>query len=183
MSLKQSSPAFEHDSDKATLQCVTIDNLYINHHQWLKSWLTRRLSSRDDAEDLAQDTFFQVIKADTVDEIRSPRSYLRTIASRLVINVFRRRKIEESYLESLESLPQATVVSAQDHYVTIETLIEIDTTLSRLRAPVRNAFLMSRLEGLTHKSIAEKLSVSDRTVKNYVSQAMLRCLIAAEYDN
>lgn len=159
-----------------------VDNLYREHHGWLQAWLAKRLSCRNDAEDLTQDTFVQVMKANIVAEIRAPRSYLRTIAKSLVVNTFRRRSIEQAYLKSLEALPEPTIISAQAHHETIETLIEIDTTLSCLNARARKAFLLSRVEGLTYKTIAKQLSVSDRTVKNYMSQAMLRCLIVAERD-
>ena len=157
-----------------------VDSLYREHHGWLRAWLTNRLSCHNDAEDLTQDTFVQVIKCETASELRSPRSYLMTIARSLVINTFRRRSIEKSYLQSLVHLPEATTISPHQHHETIETLIEVDITLSGLKSHARKAFLLSRVEGLTYKAIAKELNISDRTVKNYMSQAMLRCLIAAE---
>jgi hypothetical protein len=35
--------------------------LYSHHHGWLRAWLQRRLGCRDEAADLAQDTFLQVL--------------------------------------------------------------------------------------------------------------------------
>ncbi|EBB8803738.1 TPA: RNA polymerase sigma factor FecI, partial [Escherichia coli] len=45
-------------SDRATTTAsLTFESLYGTHHGWLKSWLTRKLQSAFDADDIAQDTF------------------------------------------------------------------------------------------------------------------------------
>ena len=47
-----------------------------------------------------------------------------------------------------------------------------------LPRPVRRAFLWSQLEGLGYREIAERLQVSERTVKRYMAQAYEHCLLA-----
>jgi RNA polymerase sigma-70 factor (ECF subfamily) len=42
---------------------------------------------------------------------------------------------------------------------------------------VRRAFLWSQLEGLTYGQIAERLQVSERTIKRYMAQAYEHCLL------
>lgn len=48
----------------------------------------------------------------------------------------------------------------------------------RLKPKVREAFLLSQLDGLTYKQIGERLGVGERMVKKYMAQAMLCCLQA-----
>jgi RNA polymerase sigma-70 factor (ECF subfamily) len=48
--------------------------------------------------------------------------------------------------------------------------------LKRLPAPVAEAFIQSMVHGRTAKEVAADLGVSDRTVRNYLSRAMLACL-------
>ena len=38
-------------------------SLYQNHHPWLESLLRKRLGNRDDAADLAQDTFVRLLRS------------------------------------------------------------------------------------------------------------------------
>lgn len=42
---------------------------------------------------------------------------------------------------------------------------------------MRRAFLWSQLEGLTYQQIAERLKVSERTIKRYMAQAYEHCLL------
>jgi len=41
---------------------------------------------------------------------------------------------------------------------------------------MRQAFLLSRLDGLTYQQIADQLGVSLRSVKRYMQQAFVQCL-------
>lgn len=46
-------------SDHATTTAsFTLESLYDAHHGWLKSWLTRKLQSAFDADDIAQTLFY-----------------------------------------------------------------------------------------------------------------------------
>lgn len=58
-----------------------VEQLYANHHRWLRGWLHRRLGHSADAEDLAHDTFIRVLRAQhDVHELRQPMAFLATIA-------------------------------------------------------------------------------------------------------
>ncbi|MNY46224.1 RNA polymerase sigma factor [compost metagenome] len=53
-----------------------------------------------------------------------------------------------------------------------ELIAVIEKEVSLLPTKMREMFEMSRNEGLSHKEIAEKLGVSDLTVKKQVSNAV-----------
>ncbi len=111
------------------------------------------------------------------------RSFLSTVAKGLCIDHWRRRQIEQAYLESLAQAPNLAEPSAEYRAVILETLYELDQMLSRLPAKVANAFMLSQLNGLTYREIGAQLDVSERMVKRYMAQAMLHCaLIEQELD-
>lgn len=94
-------------SDRATTTAsLTFESLYGTHHGWLKSWLTRKLQSAFDADDIAQDTFLRVMVSETLSTIRDPRSFLCTIAKRVMVDLFRRNALEKAYLEMLALMPE-----------------------------------------------------------------------------
>jgi RNA polymerase sigma-70 factor (ECF subfamily) len=59
----------------------------------------------------------------------------------------------------------------------LETLHEIDAMLDALPPLVKRAFLLSQISGLKYDDIAEQLDVSLITVKRYMKQAFVQCLL------
>ncbi len=152
-----------------------IDILYGDHHGWLLGWLRRKLGNAFDAADLAQDTFVRVLsKRETVD-IHEPRAYLATIAGGLVANHWRRQALERAYLDALAALPQASAPSMEERLLILEALEEIARLLEGLPATVREAFLLSQLDGLTYPQIAERLGVTVNVVQKAMTRAMAHC--------
>ena len=160
-----------------------VQRLYIEHQGWLNGWLRRQLGCSQKAADLAQDTFVRVLSRDHgVEAIREPRAYLHTIARGLLINHWRRRQIEQAYLEAVALQPEAVAPSPEDQALVVETLMQVEAMLARLPEKVRRAFLLSQLHGMTYAAIALELGVSERMIKKYMAQAMLHCLILIEDD-
>ncbi|HFJ2722931.1 TPA: ferric citrate uptake sigma factor FecI [Klebsiella pneumoniae] len=165
-------------SDSATtIASLTLESLYGSHHDWPKSWLTRKLQSAFDADDIAQDTFLRVMGNNTLSTIRDPRSFLCTIAKRVMVDLFRRNSLEKAYLEMLALMPERLAPSPEEHESQLETLQLIDRMLDGLKGKTREAFLLSQLDGLTYSEIALKLGVSVSSVKKYVAKAIEHCLL------
>lgn len=164
-------------SDRATTTAsLTFESLYGTHHGWLKSWLTRKLQSAFDADDIAQDTFLRVMVSETLSTIRDPRSFLCTIAKRVMVDLFRRNALEKAYLEMLALMPEGER-SPEERESQLETLQLLDSMLDGLNGKTREAFLLSQLDGLTYSEIAHKLGVSISSVKKYVAKAVEHCLL------
>jgi len=152
--------------------------LYRDHHGFLESWLRRRMGNAWDAADLSQDTFLRVLSSSQqIAQLREPRAYLLTVGKRLLSNFYNRRSLEQAYLDALAQLPEACVPSPEQRWLLLETLQALDELLDGLPAVVRRAFLLSQLEGLGYRDIADRLQVSERTIKRYMTQAYEHCLL------
>ena len=155
-----------------------LHDLYRDHRGWLETWLRRRMGNAWDAADLSQDTFMRVLSsAQPLADIQEPRAYLLTVGKRLLSNFYTRRQLEKAYLQALAQLPEESVPSPEQRWLLLETLQALDELLDGLPRPVRRAFLWSQLEELGYREIAERLQVSERTVKRYMAQAYEHCLL------
>lgn len=153
------------------------ESLYGDHHRWLVGWLCRKRVNPADAADLAHDTFLRVLgKPRELKGLQEPRAWLTVIARGLVIDLTRRRALERAYLEALAAWPQPEHPSPEARAVLIEALVRIDAMLDGLPARARAAFLLSRLDGLTHPQIAQRLGVSLSSVEKYLAAAWRHCL-------
>lgn len=164
------------------MSTISVHHLYLDHHRWLFNWLNRKLGDSADAADIAQDTFIRIINTSTNehvagDAINEPRAYLAVVAKRLVANLYRRRVLEKAYLDSLAQFPMAVMPSLEHQALILETLQQIDSLLDELPSKVRDAFLLSQLDGLTYAQVAMQLNVSERSVKRYMVQAMAKCIL------
>jgi RNA polymerase sigma factor (sigma-70 family) len=154
-----------------------VTDLYADHHGWLQGWLRRKLGCAQHAADLAQDTFVRILgmRLEKLNEVQEPRAYLTTVARGLVIDHYRRRELEQAYLQSLAHLPEAVALSPEHRQLALEALMAVDRLLDGLSPKARAAWLHSRLDGLTHGEIAGLLGVSVPRVRQYLATAARQC--------
>ncbi|WP_420227580.1 sigma-70 family RNA polymerase sigma factor [Pigmentiphaga litoralis] len=159
-----------------------VTELYSAHLGWLQGWLRKKLGCAHKSADLAQDTFIRILIAFERQriadaELREPRAYLTTVATRLVSNHFRRQALERAYAEALSQMPAAAAPPPEQRLMILEALDDISAMLDALPDQVRAVFLAAQLDGLTYSDIALKLGISPRTVRRYMAVAYERCLL------
>ena len=156
--------------------------LYLSHHPWLVSWLKQRLGCVDTAADLAQDTFVRLLKKPrqikyTDEGDTRARAYLSTIAKGLCVDHWRRRDVEQAWLEALAAQPERVEPSPEQRLLVIEAILAFNTMLRQLPERVADAFILSQVLGLTYKEVSARLQVSERTIIKYMSRAVLHCAL------
>ncbi len=160
-----------------TMPHAQLDALYREHNGWLRGWLRQRLNNSADAADLAQDTFVRVLLARSAEGLREPRHYLATVARGLVIDLYRRRSLEQAYLEVLATQPERHAPSAEVRAEILDSLLAIDRLLDGLGARTRAIFLAVQLDGLSYEKAAERAGVSVTTVRKHLARALMHCLL------
>ncbi|MDQ8952224.1 sigma-70 family RNA polymerase sigma factor [Acinetobacter rudis] len=163
---------------KSATQHQLIENMYNNHHIWLRSWLNQRVSYPLNASDLVQDTFVRLLQTkQSLQEIREPRAFLLHIAKHISIDKQRRYQLEKNYLFSLEQQLEAyeSQLSQQDIFDAIEILDFLSITLVDTSIYVRQAFVMYYFEGYSQSEISLHLNKSLRSVQGYLAKSLSLC--------
>lgn len=133
----------------------------------------RMLQDKDDAKDIVHDLFTALWTKRASLTFRSGiASYLYTSVRNRVFDAISHKKVRSRYLESLKELSLEEGYSEDEllHEKELAALIEKET--AALPDKMRQIFELSRKVNLTHKEIAEKLEISDKTVKKQVSNAV-----------
>jgi RNA polymerase sigma-70 factor (ECF subfamily) len=99
-----------------------------------------------------------------------------------MVDQFRRRAIEQAYLEELQHLPTRHMESSEERMMNLEALMRIDAMFAGLNPNIRTAFLLSRLHGMTYPDIAREMNVSLRSVEVYMAKAISHLLANARQD-
>lgn len=159
-----------------SVPCLDVAEMYRTHRSWLHTWLQRHLGEPATAADLAQDTFIRVLTARYAQAPRESRALLTHIAKGLLIDHWRRRDIEQAYLQAVAHLAEHDVPSPETRLMLIEALVAVENMLSTLKPVTRQMFLMAQLEGMTLAEIAARTGKPAITVRRHIRRALLACM-------
>ena len=154
-----------------------LSHVYQTHQTTLLSWFKHKLQHHHQSEDLSQEVFYRALKSNyCFTSIKEPQAWLMGIAKHVIVDHWRRQHIERLYLEALAHLPEEFYPSAEHEVCIRETLYQVHVMLEKLPQRTAQVFLLSQLDGLTYYAIAEKLDISEATVKRDMKQAFLACI-------
>ena len=152
---------------------TTFSALYDAHWERLFRYVVRILPDEDDVADVVQETFITFWESDfETSQFQSVGAYLLVIARNLAFKRFRER-VKRSEFE--QRLLDHFVAGNADMLVNIyaKELAElIDAEVEKLPERMREVFTLSRKEDLSYKEIAERLNISDQTVKKQISKSL-----------
>jgi len=153
---------------------------FAEHQPWLLGRLHQRLRNRADAEDLASETFVRVVAQPDLAAVGTPRTFVASLAKRVLFDFWRRRDLERAWIDSLALAPETFAPSPEERALWLESLERIAQALDGLSPRARQAFLLSQLDGLTYAQIAERLGVSASMVRKYMAQGLQQCMRAVD---
>ena len=154
-----------------------LSHVYQTHQTTLLSWFKHKLQHHHQSEDLSQEVFYRALKSNyCFTSIKEPQAWLMGIAKHVIIDHWRRQHLERLYLEALAYLPEEFYPSAEHEVCIRETLYQVHLMLEKLPQRTAQVFLLSQLDGLTYYTIAEKLGISEATVKRDMKLAFLACI-------
>src|ERR1700730_6963943 len=136
-----------------------VERLFVEHRGALQTFFRRRIRSKADAPDLAQEVYVRMLRISDQEAIRNPVHYLYTVANNLVKEhaVLDRRQASGIDIDEGPARERLGVV------------------LKQLRPKCRAAVELRFTHGLSFREIAMHLGVSPQMAKNYVAQGLGHC--------
>lgn len=153
--------------------------LFLSNRIDLLRFLSRKVGPSD-APDLLQETFVRVIRHERPEAINDPRAFLRKIASNLVRDFTRRRRVEANYIQFGDYLVEAPSADAPaDERIEYErkSLI-LSGAVDGLSPRCREVFRLHIYEDMQLKEVARRLEISDRMARKHLSFALRACRAA-----
>jgi len=131
------------------------------------------LKSRDLAMDVVQEVFIRVWnRRIAFAEVKNLEAFIFTMTKNFTLNVIRDRSAEISaeYKYSLQR--DITDNTVEDLVIDQQYENLIQQAIEKLTPQQREVFKLSRVDGLNHEEIANRLHISDRTVNNHLNIAL-----------
>lgn len=150
--------------------------LFREYYDDLVGYLTAKLRSRDQALDMAQETFLRVLTHPPSRPILEPRAFLFKTAINLSIDLFRKRRWQAEESFNMEKLQDALTVPA-DQETVIEEREQVQLlyrAIQELPPRCREVFVLY-LKELPQADIAAQLGISKSMVEKHIFRAMTHC--------
>jgi RNA polymerase sigma-70 factor (ECF subfamily) len=153
------------------------------------------LQDRDEAMDVVQETFVSVWQQrEKVLETNSIKAYTYSIARYKALSTLRKNIKQKDYLDSILLYFDQYAQTPEEILIANQLKGLLDEQIADLPPKMKEIFLLSRDAQLTYKEIAERLNISDKTVKKQIynslkilrmrlNQAQLSLLIGVFVDN
>lgn len=150
------------------------------YHRELLNFLTRQVSDRDTAADLAQESFVRVLSAQSSGQaVLDMRALLYRTARNLVIDQHRRNNVRRH--DALDAIPEDQHPPAPQHMQPEEALASQQVirayvaTIEALPDRCREAFVLHVFDELRHTQIAQQMGISVSMVEKHVVRGMVAC--------
>lgn len=154
------------------------DNLYNAYFHKLIFHAHRFVNDKAEAEDIVADVFVDLWhKLPTLDLEAGIVSYLYRAVSSRALNVLRHKNIAAVRIEMLEAINEKRIefidkTNLEDTINAHEIETGIREALSGLPEKCREVFVLSYINGLKSKDIAEAMEISVRTVEAHIYKAL-----------
>lgn len=174
------APAMADESaGQVSAACITEDELtriFLKLRPSLERVIERKTGDAQVAQDLAQEMYFRLQRiADTLPNEDEARRYLMRMATNAALDHLRVEGNRVQLLAGALALFEGHVATPECYAQAEDRMVELDAALSELPAKCRDVLYLSRMEGLTHAEIAERLGVSRSLVEQYSVKALKHC--------
>lgn len=148
--------------------------IYDEYSDSIFGFALRQLRNRTAALDVVQDTFMKLwINRSMVESTGNLKSFLFSIARYRIIDTLRRQMHEPKFEEYIEHGTEYPAdISPEDIMMYDEFVSLVTAAKEKLTPRERQIYDLSRESQLSNSQIAERLGISEQTVKNHLSAAL-----------
>nr|WP_312987953.1 sigma-70 family RNA polymerase sigma factor [Comamonas koreensis] len=187
--MKRSSPSALQTDPPQAQRPDPLASLYQRWRSPLVRLFQRRNHSREQSEEAAQEVFVRLAvsgKQLTPDE---EKPYLSTIARSVSTDDWRKAGrgsapdmvSVDSDADALAALPSDDTQSPLEIAAQRQRIARLNDAVAELPARQRQAFLLNRIDGLSHDEVAAAMGISPRMVAKHLSRAMAYCHLRLNY--
>jgi len=151
---------------------LDFEGLFRTYYKPLHAYALSILKEMDQAEEIVQQVFVHLWeKQDQLGINQSATAYLYRAVHNRCLNQLKHEKVKAAY-QQYSKLRPVDYPSAASRIQLSELQAKLDEALSALPEQCRTIFQLSRFEALRYQEIADRLSISVKTVENQMGKAL-----------
>lgn len=146
------------------------------HQSLLRGYFARRVRHPQDVDDYVQDVYLRALSAAPTEKVDNWRGFLLRVAATLLVDRFRRdstrRRDEHQGLDESGELTDDQAFSPEHTAMVRQELAALEETLKQVDPLARNVFLLVRVDGLSHRDVAERLGLDVKMVSRHIERVL-----------
>lgn len=149
------------------------EKLFRKYYPVLCMFARKYVNDMDSAEEIVQDLFYKLWKdRESIDIKTSLKAYLYQSVKNKALKVIGHNAVKLKHTAYVKQDLERESVSNSNSIEATELSEAITRTLNQLPERCREIFILSRFDGLKYQEIAEKLSISIKTVEANMGKAL-----------
>lgn len=141
------------------------NNMYANALHFMKS--------EQAAQDITQEVFIKIwVNRTKLKEVRDFAPYLYRVSKNLILDEFKKRVLPIIDQPFYDLFLISDLPTPQNLLEFKEVEKQIHTAIEVLPTQLRQAFKLSRFDGLTHDQISKKMNITKITSQNYIARSL-----------
>lgn len=166
--------------ERDNYEMSALETLFKRFYKPLRTYAFRFVNDTDLAEDIVQDTFFELWqRRESIEFDGAVKSYLFKSVYNRSVNVIHKKYQNKEYSlddsnehDILEQYMTAYIQNSEQSLLLKELETEITLYIETLPPQCQKIFLLSRSYGLKNREIAEQLDISIKAVEKQISKAL-----------
>lgn len=149
------------------------EEVFRTYYQALCNYACATVKDMDDAEEVVQNTFFNIWNKKEELEVRtSIKSYLYRAVHNECLNRIKHSKVRRLYAEDQKAFMAGGYEDSSKQLHGKELGALINRAIDSLPEQCGNVFRLSRFENMKYQEIADHLGISVKTVENHMGKAL-----------
>jgi len=143
-------------------------DLYRRYSRWLRARVRR--DGFAEADDVVQETYLRLAQKSLPKDIHHPQALLLSMAQNIMRNTARRARTSKRTPGPSSHVARPGDMAADQ----FEAVFWTETVMA-MPEPLRDTFLMSRVQGMSNEQIAKACNLSVKTVEWRLAKALAFC--------
>jgi RNA polymerase sigma-70 factor (family 1) len=153
---------------------IAIEELYNFYYPRLYKFSKTFLKLEDGIEDILQEVFIKIWhNRKSIKTTASFNAFIFTITRNLLLNELRGRLNNQKIREKIGKLAIPIEYSFIEQSEYFDLKENVDRAINELPVRQKEIFSLSRIQGYSHKEIAEKLNITTKAVEFHIAKSVI----------
>lgn len=154
-----------------------IRSLFREHNRALIRFLTAKLHSESEAQDVAQEAYVRLLQLENPGAVSFVRAYLFRIAANLAVDRIRQRALQEKNAPQQNILFEQLLTRPDPERTAIgkQQLATVRAALEELPDNCRKACALHFFAERSVREIAEQMNLTERMIRYHIARGLAHC--------